>query len=160
MVASRGPVPKEVVRRRNKRPDLGHLIAEVRRPAKPQSITGEAAAEWRRIVPDLERMGLLTTVDRGVLIRYCTAWADWVDVDRQLRETGRLIKGQRNGLVRNPLWMLRQDAESVLSDLGKQLGLTPNARLRAGVKHEESRPATEDDGPTAIDIYKARLQAK
>ena len=54
-----------------------------RRGASKQSsfrvykFSNEAKAEWRRIVPRLEEAELLTTIDRGLLVRYCCAWADW-----------------------------------------------------------------------------------
>jgi P27 family predicted phage terminase small subunit len=113
-------------------------------------------AEWNRIVPEIEAMGLIALVDRAVLVRYCRAWADWCDIDEKLQATGLLVNGRRNGLVRNPLWLLRHDIETVLSDLGKQLGLTPVARQRAGVVHE--LPPQEDEvAPTAIADYKRRV---
>lgn len=154
-MGERGPVPKEVRRRRNKRPPGGTRIA-VGRPRMPRALTGEARAEWNRIVPEIEAMGLLATLDRGALIRYCRAWADWWQVDAQIQATGLLIKGRRDGLVRSPLFLLRIDLEATLSDLGKQLGLSPAARLRQGVRHDVSQP--EDDArPRAISEYKKAL---
>ena len=44
-------------------------------PTQPDWLLREAKAEWRRVVPELERMGLLTTVDRAALATYCQAWA-------------------------------------------------------------------------------------
>lgn len=124
----------------------------------PSFLHGEARAEWRRVVPQIEKMGMLAVVDRGVLIRYCTAWADWCDLTEKLAQTGVLAR-RREGVVRNPLWMIRADAEATLSDLGKQLGLTPNARIRAGVVHEFPAEGDEAEGPTAIEDYKRRLKA-
>jgi P27 family predicted phage terminase small subunit len=123
----------------------------------PRTLKGEARAEWNRIVPELEAIGVLATIDRGVLIRYCTAWADWVELDEQLQKSGRIVRGQK-GLVRNPLWLLRRDAEETLIELGRQLGLTPIARLRAGVVHERPPdPAEEDRHLVVIEEYKRRL---
>lgn len=155
-MGERGPVPKPVRRRRNKRPDEGKRIV-VARPRMPRTLTGEARAEWNRIVPKIEEMGLLSSLDRSVLIRYCRAWADWHDIDQRLQATGLLVKGRRDALVRNPLWLLRRDAEDTLSDLGKQLGLTPTARLRAGVKHEMPE-ADEDDDEDVAEEYMRRLR--
>lgn len=107
-------------------------------PPAPSLLTDEAKEEWGRVVPELERMDLLATIDRAMLIRYCTAWADWVEINNQLQKTGRLIKGRRDGLVRNPLWTLRSDAEAVLSDLAKQLGLTPSTRGIAQAREKGS----------------------
>ncbi len=123
----------------------------------PRTIKGEARAEWNRIVPELEQIGLIALVDRAILIRYCTAWANWYELDERLTATGLLVQGRHSGVVRNPLWMMRSDAEAVLHALGCQLGLTPAARLRAGVKHETPDEEEDSVGPTAIDDYKRRL---
>ncbi len=157
-MGSRGPVPIPHARRRNKRITTGKTIA-VARPALPRTLAKEAKYEWKRIVPELEAVGLLATIDRAVLIRYCRAWQDWCDLDVKLLATGMLIKGARGGVpVRNPLWLMRRDAEATLIDLGKQLGLTPQARLRAGVKHEQ--PDKEVSvAPAAIADYRKRLKA-
>lgn len=119
----------------------------------PRHLPKEARAEWRRIVPQLEEIGTLASVDRSVLIRHCRAWSDWWEIDAKLQATGLLVNGRHSGLVRNPLWLMRSDIEKTLSDLGKQLGLTPSARLRQGVEHEQ--PEQEERGkPTAIDEYR------
>ena len=125
----------------------------------PDDFDGEAAAEWERIVPDIEEMGLLALLDRGVLIRYCRGWANWIDIDEKLRATTLLIKGRGESVVRNPLWMMRSDIENTLEALGKQLGLTPAARLRAGVKHEMPEAGTGKVQVTAIEDYRKRLKA-
>ncbi len=157
-MGSRGPVPIPHARRRNKRPGAGRRIT-VGHPPLPRNLAKEAKYEWKRIVPELEAAGLLATLDRGVLIRYCRAWQDWCDLDVKLLATGMLVRGARqNELVRNPLWLMRRDAEATLIDLGKQLGLTPAARLRQGVKHEQ--PDKEVSvAPAAIADYRRRLKA-
>ncbi len=154
-MGERGPLPVPYARRRNKRSNRGKHIA-VARPEMPDGFAAEAVAEWQRVVPEIEAMGLLATVDRAALIRYCRAWQDWCEIDEKLRASGPLIRGRRDGLVRNPLWLLRSDVEATLSDLGKQLGLTPAARLRAGVEHEHEEPE-ESVAPAAIEEYRQRL---
>jgi len=109
-VGSRGPQPNPNAIRRNKREVTG--VATVGKPTMPAHLSAEAKAEWRRVVPALERMGTITKLDRG-------------------------------NLVRSPLWLLRRDAEATATELGRQLGLTPDARVRAGVKHEQPAPAVE-----------------
>lgn len=154
-MGERGPVPKPVRRRTNKRPQ-GDKRVMVARPPKPRTIKGEAKAEWERIVPELEQMGLIATVDRSVLMRYCTAWANWCEIEERLAATGWLIKGRRDAVVRNPLWMMRSDVEATLSDLGRQLGLTPSARLRAGVVHEVAEDE-EDERPASLQDYRKAI---
>ncbi len=149
------PVP--YARRRNKRYASGQHVT-IARPKMPRSLKGEARAEWNRVVPELEEIGMLASIDRGVLIRYCTAWADWCECEELLQKSGKLIRGQKNNLVRNPLLMVRSDMEATLSDLGKQLGLSPGARLRAGVIHE--RPKEEEPRVTirSIEEYQALFE--
>ena len=157
-MGERGPVPIPHARRRNKRLSTGKRVA-VAAPEMPDDFDGEAAAEWERIVPDIEAMGLLALLDRGVLIRYCRGWANWIDIDKKLRATTLLIKGRGESVVRNPLWMMRSDIENTLEALGKQLGLTPAARLRAGVKHEMPDVGDSKVQVTAIEDYRKRLGA-
>jgi P27 family predicted phage terminase small subunit len=155
-MGERGPLPQPYARRRNRRQTSGKSVT-VRRPAMPRDLPSEAKAEWRRIVGELEAAGLLATIDRAVLIRYCTAWADWVELQDLLKRSGKVLKGARGHLVRNPLWFLKQDAEQTLADLGRQLCLTPAARLRAGVAHEW--PAEEErTSITAIEEYRRQLE--
>ena len=157
-MGDRGPLPVPHARRRNPRRTTGK-VATVARPGMPRILSPEAKAEWRRVVPELEEMGVLVTVDRAVLIRYRTAWADWIELQELLSKSGKLIRGQKGNLVRNPLLLIRRDVEATLSDLGRQLGLSPSARLRADIAHE--RPTSEETpaGVLAIEEYRRRLEA-
>ncbi len=67
-MGERGPTPIPHARRRNKRLNTGKAIS-VAAPGMPENFAGEAAAEWERVVPEIEAMGLLATLDRGALIR-------------------------------------------------------------------------------------------
>jgi phage terminase small subunit len=78
-----------------------------------------------------------------------------------LQQSSKLIRGQKGNLVRNPVWLLRRDAEETLMELGRQLGLSPMARLRAGVVHD--RPPQRDDEEqrlVVIDEYRRRLEGE
>jgi P27 family predicted phage terminase small subunit len=155
-MGERGPLPVPHARRRNHRWTSGKFVT-VGRPRMPGNLAAEAQAEWRRVVPELEKIGLLATIDRGVLIRYCAAWADWCELNGLLQQSGKLLKGPRGHLVRNPLWFMKQDAEQTTTELGRQLGLTPAARLRAGIVHQLPEYEDETPGVTAIEAYRRQL---
>ena len=157
-MGERGPLPKPQARRRNARAVAGRVA--VARPAKPRSLTGEAAAEWNRIVPELERSGILSTIDRALLVRYCTAWADWVELDGLLAQGSKIVRGQKGNLVRSPAWLMRRDAEQTLAELGRQLGLTPVARLRAGITHEPVAQASEDPTDQRVTDFAAERRRR
>jgi P27 family predicted phage terminase small subunit len=96
----------------------------------------------------------LAKIDRAVLIRYCTAWSDWVELQGLLAQSGKLLKGARGHLVRNPLWFMRNDAEQTLTELGRQLGLTQVARLRVGIVHERPAQGEADVEGDAMAYYR------
>jgi phage terminase small subunit len=66
-MGERGPLPVPYTRRRNARRTTGTVVT-VARPAMPRSLSPEAKAEWRRVVPELEDIGVLATIDRAVPI--------------------------------------------------------------------------------------------
>lgn len=158
-MGERGPLPKQNPIRRNHR-DVTGTIA-VSRPTMPRDLPDEAKAEWRRVVPLIEQMGLLTKLDRAVLIRYCRAWAEWVELDAQLAATGKLVKGQKGNLVRNPLWLMRQDVEKTVTELSRQLGLSPAARARSGVKHQPPEATTSaPSAPAGMTDFEAERKRR
>ncbi len=152
-MGERGPLPRTITRRRNRRATNGTIAS--RRPVMPRTLSAEAKREWRRVVPELVAMGWIASIDRGVLIRYCTIWADWVELDEALQKSGKLVRGRDGSPVRNPLWMMRRDAGEMAANLARDLGLSPAARLRNGIRHEP--PAPEADAPTALDDYRERM---
>ena len=155
-MGERGPLPTPWARRRNQRQTSGKSVT-VGRPSMPRDMPPEAKAEWRRIVPQLEEAELLTTIDRALLVRYCCAWADWLELQGLIQQSGKVLKGPRGHLVRNPLWFQLQDAGSTVSELGRQLGLSPVARIRAGIKHERLEQPEADPRPSALEEYRRML---
>ena len=159
-MGSRGPVPARNPRRRNARPPAAGTIAS-RRPAVPRELAGEARKEWQRVTAYLVEVGAIHLVDRTLLIRYCVAWSEWVELNDLLQKTGRLVTGQKGNLVRNPVWLLRRDAEVTLQELTRELAITPAARLRLGVRHEDPAPAADagdDDGVSDFEAMRERLR--
>ena len=56
--------------------------------SRPSWLLPEAKREWMRIVPELERLGLLTRVDRAALAAYCQCWARYVEAEADISENG------------------------------------------------------------------------
>jgi P27 family predicted phage terminase small subunit len=110
-------------------------------PKPPASLKGEGLAEWKRVAGELFRLGRLAEIDRGVLLLYCRWWEHVMILDRKLRESTHTVKGQKGNQVTNPLWREFRDATKQTVELQKQLGLTPDARLR-----QSSIPVSADDG--------------
>lgn len=113
-------------------------------PEMPEGLCDYAQQEWRECGPGLARMGVLTTVDKGVFMAYCQAFADFkrarIELNR-LREESSQDSGsifvtptREGGGKRNPLIVVANEAAVLMVRFGAELGLTPSARSKIEVK--------------------------
>jgi P27 family predicted phage terminase small subunit len=58
---------------------------EIEIPGCPKHLLPEARKEWRRIGPELQKLGLITKIDRTALALYCQEYAWWVWHDQLLQ---------------------------------------------------------------------------
>jgi P27 family predicted phage terminase small subunit len=115
-------------------------------PEPPAFVTGYAAEEWRRVAPELHRLGLLTKVDTTMLAAYCMAYARWHTAeevlarmaDRDEHTRALLITATDGTAKRNPLAKVAADATKDMLAFASQFGMTPASRTRI---------ATNPDGP-------------
>lgn len=62
-----------------KRPYNKHEIEPtVGAPTCPEWLLGESRDEWNRIVPELDRLGVLTCVDNSILVGHCSTYGEIV----------------------------------------------------------------------------------
>lgn len=120
----------------------------------PAWLRGEARAEWKRIVPELRTLGLLTLVDRAALVAYCQAWAELVECTRVLQEEGRTVEepiidkaGEHVGdkIRAHPIVRMQRDAFARVKVFAAEFGLTPasRSRIEAPEKPPEADPLAE-----------------
>lgn len=98
-------------------------------PSCPRWLSKEARAEWRRIVPELERIGLISELDREALAGYCDAVYRRRRAIDLLDRGGLLVPGYREALRKSPAWQIYRDAGEIVRMWARELGLTPAARL-------------------------------
>jgi P27 family predicted phage terminase small subunit len=116
-------------------------------PAMPNTLDVEAKAEWRRVTPELHRLGLLSNLDRTILTLYC----EWVSTAKKLgariRKDGTVINGARgkNDKRKHPAWQMYREASAMVATLAKELGLSPNGRARM------NGAGDGDDNPSDLD---------
>ncbi len=143
----RGPTPKPAhikalegnpgKRLLNKRPPRPRPT----RPSCPDWLAAEAKAEWKRLAPELERLGLLTVLDRAAFSCYCQSFAHWVQAQRVLREHG-MIYVTASGRVRErPEVAIAESSLKLMRAFAVEFGLTPNSRSRFSLPD----PLTQED---------------
>lgn len=102
-------------------------VAKVRPPAH---LTAEARREWRRVLPELERLGLLTVVDRAALAGYCQAYARWVEAEEKLSEYG-MVGVTPSGYVQQlPYVSIAQKQLDLMRRFAAEFGFSPASRSR------------------------------
>ena len=116
-------------------------------PKAPSWLDREGKAEWRRVVPELDRLGLLAPLDRAVLSAYCDVWSKFVELRRMLKDDGLIGVGHRGRPVKHPAWQMYRDSLSSCLKLWTQLALTPNARLSMEIPD----PSDEGSGADLLD---------
>lgn len=110
-------------------------------PTPPEWLPPEAAAEWERVVPELQRLQLLKPPDRAALASYCLAWARIKEAQEIVSREGMVISDDKQGRAqRHPALLTLEAASKELRAWCGEFGLTPSAEARV------SRSEADDDG--------------
>lgn len=103
---------------------------EMGEPNPPSWIPREARAEWRRVVPALDRIGMLSKVDRAALTSYCLAWSRMRNAQADIDERGLFVTSIRGAECANPAVAVQKEAAQQVMRFAAEFGLTPAARAR------------------------------
>ena len=93
-------------------------------PEMPRLPRG-AAEEWRRIVPILMKLGILTIADGPALAMYCANYARWQKAERQLANCRNLNSENARTLISTA-----DKAMKLAKSFLVEFGLTPASRPR------------------------------
>ncbi len=151
----RGPKPHptflKIVRGNPGKRDLNHAEPKPRRviPDPPEELSEDAKKEWVRVVPELDRLGMLTTIDRTALSAYCQAFGRWMQAERKLAQMaardpvfdGMLIRTTNRNFIQNPMVGIANKAMADVMRYCVEFGMTPSARSRITATPR----ATEED---------------
>jgi len=161
-VGSRGPRPKpshikllegtfrpDRAPKHEPKPPKGH-------PACPTGLGRVAKQEWRRIIPQLDEMGILAKCDRAVISAYCQTWQRWMELEKAVEEHGFTYTTAFGQVCQRPEVALASKAAALLKQLAAELGLSPSARSRVEVK-DKKKP--EVDATEALLFGKRRRGA-
>jgi|SRR5579862_6049475 P27 family predicted phage terminase small subunit len=136
----RGPAPKPTALRildgeKRYRINLAEPRPTNRPPEMPQWLTGKAADEWNRVLPELIHMGTAKAVDMAGLAAYCECVALFERLTVLVEATGPLIVG-RDGLAhKNPAVAMLRGASAEVRVWAREFGLTPAARQPLRIEH-------------------------
>ena len=104
-------------------------------PACPRWLRPEAKNVWRRMIPRLADMRILTHVDQDALAAYCQIYARWKAAEEFIQQHGEVypVRDEKGNVRRMKVYPQVSIAASLLQMLRsfmQEFGMTPSARTR------------------------------
>jgi len=116
---------------------------EIEVPPCPAWLPKEAKTEWRYIVKELKRYGLITRLDKNVLATHCDAVATYKLATLKLNEKtdGKgFTSCTPNGMAIQSVWLqIKNKAFEQIKSTAPEFGLTPSARARVKVENPNQK---------------------
>jgi P27 family predicted phage terminase small subunit len=114
----------------------------------PSWLLPEAKTEWKRIFPELARLGLATTVDQAALAGYCQCFAHWQRAEKALAKNGCVMLCPSGYEMQRPEVAMAQKFYSLMHRAAMEFGFTPASRSRI----EVGDSAADDQGTDNPDL--------
>jgi P27 family predicted phage terminase small subunit len=99
-------------------------------PACPDFLKGLARTQWKKMAPQLMKLGVLTNIDLDALARYCSIYKRWREAEIKVAELGTVIRTSNGNLVQNPYLAVVNRMNEQLNSLAAEFGLTPSSRSK------------------------------
>lgn len=98
-------------------------------------IDAAAKKEWRRLVEELKKIGIIGNLDLNNLACYCNAYANYRKATKELKKQPMLVeKHTRFGvnIIKNPMIEVQKTYSEEMRRYAALCGLTIDSRLKAG----------------------------
>jgi P27 family predicted phage terminase small subunit len=103
----------------------------------PKELGKHATWYWNDMIKRLNRLGLISELDRAAFMSLCESYGEWRDADDRFKEFvknnpehGGFMVRTLNGWGHNPMLGARSRAKVEFGKLCAEFGLTPSARSR------------------------------
>lgn len=127
----------------------------VAEPPMPKGMTTPARREWKRIVPLLMTLGVLTFADSAALESYCESYAEMQQARKLIQKEG-LVISTAQGQKPHPAVTIRDKAEKRMKSFLIEFGLTPASRSRIQLPKQQSEAGKPENALKAFLIQKQR----
>lgn len=94
----------------------------------PPHLSEGARREWKRIAPELHRLGLLTLMDKAALEAYCVCYDRWRQAEAKVKERGDILRTENGNIIHNPYLSVANRARDDLKKFIVEFGMTPSSR--------------------------------
>lgn len=100
--------------------------------AAPKHLDSAALEEWKRVVPLLSPLDLITAESRAALAAYCQAYSRWAAAEVQLRAEGLIVDSPNGYPMQSPYLAIATGAMKQMLAIMTEFGMTPSSRARVG----------------------------
>ena len=111
----------------------------------PPELSPGARAEWDRIIDELDRLGLITTLDRAALAAYCQHWGYFVTANQNLQKYGDVLKSPNGCVIVSPYVGIMNRASEMMYRYAKEFGFTPSSRTQVSAGKTPEELAEEEE---------------
>ncbi|WP_193063448.1 phage terminase small subunit P27 family [Oceanobacillus oncorhynchi] len=108
-------------------------------PKPPSYLSTHAKNEWKRIVPEMQRLGIFTAIDHPSLAGYCQAYGRFIEAEKILKKEGLTFKSPNGYVQQRPEVSISNNALKTMREFASQFGLTPSARSRIDTSAGENK---------------------
>lgn len=128
-----GDFDKDPQRRNHQEP-----LPSVDCPQCPTDLGVVGRNEWKRICKELEMLGVISLAERPAILRYCHAYQQHHDFERQVKKDGRWQTNYKTGAItEHPASKAARDLVNQMIKLLSSFGMTPTSRTRLAVKEKK-----------------------
>lgn len=107
----------------------------------PEWLAPDAKAEWERLAPRLEMLGLLTDQDTNSFAAYCQAYAKWKEAEEFINQNGSIVRTPAGYWQAVPQVSISMQNLKIMLAFSSRFGLTPSDRSKLEL---ESMPNSAD----------------
>jgi len=127
------------------------VVPDVEIPGCPSHLLPEAKKEWKRITPELEKMRIISKMDRAALAVYCQAYARWVQAEVKLKSMGDkgLVDMTPSGYQQISVWL--QVSNRAVEQMHKflcEFGMSPSSRSKVTASQSLNMDIFDDAKPS------------
>lgn len=101
-----------------------------------------ARKEYRRMAKELVAAGMVTRLDRAVLVGYAISYARTLEAEAEIARSGSIVRSARTGgAIVSPFQLLQSMSLNALKNFAAELGASPSSRGRV---HAVEQPQAMD----------------
>lgn len=112
-------------------------------PDCPPELGPVAQREWQRLSVELNKLRILTQLDRAALAAYCGAYSLWAEATENIQKFGTMVKSPSGYPIQSPYVSIANRQAEIMMRIASEFGFTPASRSRISIPAKQERTLFE-----------------